>query len=132
MNLQDVLHLQNTLMLVGALMLSFAVTLHVGTFDHEQLIEADLRYQLMKSAQAGKPIDYEKVDWGPLSNQMLYLGYSAELSFIGALLFGALSSLSLTLSGVNEKVEEHHGLQHHLYERWLKVFMPWTLLDICY
>ena len=83
----------NTLMLVSALLLSFSVTLHVGTFSHSDLYEADARYQLQKMAQAGKNISFPDVLWGPVSNQLNIAGYLCEGFFLGALVVGASVSL---------------------------------------
>lgn len=79
--------------LASLVVFALAVKVHVATFTHDDFLAADVRYQKMKAANLGFDISNTQVHGsgsvatqaGPLSNQLMTLGWYAELSLVCSL-----------------------------------------------
>jgi hypothetical protein len=75
------------LILISGSLLGVVVFLHVGVFSHSDYIQGDIRYQKLKAAALALPLYNSKVHGtgnyptasGPLSNQLMTIGYIAEI-----------------------------------------------------
>jgi len=78
--------------IVSALVFVLVLKLHVATFSHEDLLQADIRYQKLKAADLGLSLSDGNVHgmgsmpWqsGPLSNQLMTIGWNAEILLVSA------------------------------------------------
>lgn len=88
--------------IVSALVFVLVLKLHVATFSHEDLLQADIRYQKLKAANLGLSLSDGNVHgmgsmpWqsGPLSNQLMTIGWNAEISLVSACVI-SLGSISM-------------------------------------
>ena len=88
--------------IVSALVFVLVLKLHVATFSHEDLLQADIRYQKLKAANLGLSLSDSNVHgmgsmpWqsGPLSNQLMTIGWNAEISLVSACVI-SLGSISM-------------------------------------
>ena len=78
--------------IVSAVVFVLVLKLHVATFSHEDLLQADIRYQKLKAANLGVNLSDVNVHgmgsmpWqsGPLSNQLMTIGWNAEILLVSA------------------------------------------------
>ena len=88
--------------IVSALVFVLVLKLHVATFSHEDLLQADIRYQKLKAANLGLSLSNGNVHgmgsmpWqsGPLSNQLMTIGWNAEILLVSARVI-SLGSISM-------------------------------------
>lgn len=88
--------------IVSALVFVLVLKLHVATFSHEDLLQADIRYQKLKAANLGLSLSDGNVHgigsmpWqsGPLSNQLMTIGWNAEILLVSACVI-SLGSISM-------------------------------------
>lgn len=114
--------LLKTLIFLPTVILVFVVALHVGTFSHGQYTEGDIRYQKLKAAELGLPLNDKSVlgtgtlatAAGPISNQLMTLGYIAEAVLLSSLFLGLAAYISLDLSGARE--------DGAVFNNWLRFF----------
>ena len=109
---------------MSTVLLVFVVSMHIGTFTHEQYTLGDIRYQKLKAAELGLLISDHTVlgtgplvtAAGPISNQLMTLGYITEAVLFGALLLGLTSYISLHSSGACDDPPT--------FKIWLRFFSP--------
>jgi hypothetical protein len=115
-SMADAEGLLNTLMLLAALLLAFAITLLTGTFSHEDLLEADERYLAYQFGKEGLPRDHGEIPsaYMIVSYRFLIWGQITVALLTMALLVGALSYVSLMYSNAREDAGE--------FEMWFTYF----------
>ena len=133
---EDAETLTNNLLLLSALMLAFAVTLHTGTFSRDDIMEGEARYQKFKQLQlcAGKDSGYmsskqeeclAREMWdhgdtnGPLLYRLVQTGYVCVTMNCCAMILGTVVSLSMSYGSSRENPE--------VFKKWFAHFR-WILL----
>lgn len=116
---QDAEGILSTQMLVAAIILSIVVTLHTGTFGHNDLIAGDVRHAMYDEAR-GKDLS-DDTYMRLLSGRLLVDGYVAVSCSTLSLLFAAQIYVSLIFSGARGDPE--------LFRRWWRLGRIWILLS---
>ena len=112
----------STILFLSSFLLLFVIYVHVLTFSHEQYIEGDIRYQKIKAAEFGFSLNDDTVHGtgvlptaaGPISNQLMTIGYIIEALLLSSILCASTSLLSLCLSGAMD--------YPHIFKVWKRFF----------
>lgn len=118
------------LIMISGVLFSGVVFLHVGAFSHNDYIQGDIRYQKLKAAELDLSLSDPTVHGagnyltgsGPLSNQLMSIGYIAEICLTISLVLGSITYCSITIP------KDH--LQHNNTK--IHAFFLSAAITLCY